>query len=88
MQRSNCIDSAAFEDSTGQQQICTSEKSAIFKRKRKIKNKQVPYQTSLHFSNNVGWMTNFENTNQLLQSSVKTVWCSLEIFKNMKVNLK
>ena len=65
-----------------------SEKSAIFKRKRKIKNKQVvPYQTSL-FSNNVGWMTNFENTNQLFQSSVKTVWCSSEIFKNMKVNLK
>ena len=65
-----------------------SEKSAIFKRKRKIKNKQVPLPNSLTFSNNVGWMTNFENTNQLFQSSVKTVWCSLEIFKNMKVNLE
>ena len=33
-------------------------------------------------------MMNFANTNQLLQSSVKTVWCSFEIFKNMKINFQ
>ena len=69
MQRSNCIDSAAFEDSTGQQQICTFQRKVQFlkeKGKSKITKQVVPYQSSLHFSNNVGWMTNFENTNQLL----------------------
>ena len=89
MQRSNCIDSAAFEDSTGQQQICTFQRKVQFL-KEKGKSKIIKYHTKLllPFSNNVGWMTNFENTNQLFQSSVKTVWCSSEIFKNMKVNLK
>ena len=65
-----------------------SEKSAIFKRKEK--SKIIKYHTKLllPFSNNVGWMTNFENTNQLFQSLVKTIWCSSEIFLKHKSKLK
>ena len=65
-----------------------SSKYALFQRKvqflkEKGKSKIIKYHTKLllPFSNNVGWMTNFENTNQLFQSSVKTVWCSSEFFK-------
>ena len=65
-----------------------SEKSAIFKRKGK--SKIIKYHTKLLllFSNNVGWMTNFENTNQLFQSSVKTICCSSEIFLKHESKLK